>query len=106
MRRLQSCFWVCLLGWPRLADAASAAPVRRLQAERPQLTEEQKAEIREAFDLFDAEKTGKLDYYELKTAMRALGFPVRKAEVQALIKDNDRDGSDRIAYDDFLSISA
>lgn len=33
---------------------------------RPELTEDQKQEIREAFDLFDGEKTGFLDYHELK----------------------------------------
>ncbi len=33
---------------------------------RPDITEEQKNEIREAFELFDTEKTGKLDYHELK----------------------------------------
>ena len=33
---------------------------------RPTLTEEQKAEVKEAFDLFDSEHTGKIDYYELK----------------------------------------
>ena len=36
---------------------------------RPELTEEQKSEIREAFELFDTEKTGKLDYHELKVGL-------------------------------------
>jgi hypothetical protein len=33
---------------------------------RPTLSDEQKQEVKEAFDLFDSEKTGKIDYYELK----------------------------------------
>ncbi|KAL8444629.1 hypothetical protein Emag_005412 [Eimeria magna] len=33
---------------------------------RRELREEQKIEIKEAFELFDAEKTGKMDYHELK----------------------------------------
>jgi len=33
---------------------------------RPDLTEEQKQEIREAFDLFDADGSGKIDAKELK----------------------------------------
>jgi hypothetical protein len=37
-----------------------------MQTDRPQLTDEQKAEIKEAFDLFDSEKTGSIDYHELK----------------------------------------
>ena len=31
-------------------------------------------EIREAFDLFDTEKSGTIDYHELKVVMRALGM--------------------------------
>ena len=45
---------------------------------RPELTEEQRQEIKEAFDLFDTDKTGTIDYHELKVAMRALGFDVKK----------------------------
>lgn len=92
---------------------------------RPTLTEEQKQEVKEAFDLFDSERTGKIDYYELKvrvawrcaaaaphctcfpqTAMRALGFPVKKAEVKSLMSSYDIDGSGKIEYTDFVDISA
>jgi len=45
----------------------------RLQGARPELTEDQRAEIKEAFDLFDTEKTGKLDYHELKVGSREGG---------------------------------
>ena len=38
-----------------------------------ELTEEQKQEIREAFDLFDTDGSGTIDAKELKVAMRALG---------------------------------
>ena len=33
---------------------------------RPEISEEQKQEIKEAFDLFDSDKTGQIDYHELK----------------------------------------
>lgn len=33
---------------------------------RPELTEEQKQEIKEAFDLFDTDKNAAIDYHELK----------------------------------------
>jgi centrin-3 len=33
---------------------------------RPELTEEQKLEIKEAFELFDSDKDGAVDYHELK----------------------------------------
>jgi len=38
----------------------------RRKGARPELSEDQKQEIREAFELFDSEKTGFLDYHELK----------------------------------------
>jgi centrin-3 len=46
--------------------ANSKAAAQRRKVSRPELTEEQKAEIREAFELFDADKDGSLDYHELK----------------------------------------
>lgn len=92
---------------------------------RPEITDDQRVEIKEAFDLFDSEKTGKLDYHELKVrkfplvmltasvtlcfeqvAMRALGFPVRKAEVRQLMRDVDAETTGRVGYADFLTISA
>jgi len=36
---------------------------------KPELTEEQKQEIREAFDLFDADGTGTIDTKELKASL-------------------------------------
>ena len=53
-------------------------------------------EIKEAFDLFDTDKTGTIDYHELKVAMRALGFDVKKQEVLNLMKEYDREGSGQI----------
>lgn len=60
---------------------------------RQELTDEQKQEIKEAFDLFDTDKTGTIDYHELKVAMRALGFDVKKQEVHGLMREYDRDGA-------------
>lgn len=33
---------------------------------RPELTDDQKQEIKEAFELFDINKDGSIDYHELK----------------------------------------
>ena len=41
-----------------------------------------------------------------QTAMRALGFPVKKAEVKSLMSSYDIDGSGKIEYTDFVDISA
>ncbi|GMI40965.1 hypothetical protein TrCOL_g10159 [Triparma columacea] len=86
-----------------------------------ELTEEQKQEIREAFDLFDTDGSGTIDAKELKVAMRALGFEPKKEEIkkrvakelgenmtdeelQEMIDEADRDGDGEINEDEFLRI--
>lgn len=89
---------------------APGSPFTRKKATAPKkkLTEEQRAEIQEAFDLFDTDKSGSIDYHELKVAMRALGFPVRKEEVRRLLADHAAAAEDEasVDYDTFLEISA
>lgn len=51
----------------------------------PELTEDQRQEIKEAFDLFDTDGSGMIDTRELKVAMRALGFEPRKDELKQLL---------------------
>lgn len=51
------------------------------------LSDEQRAEIKEAFGLFDTEGEGSIDVKELKVAMRALGFEPSKQEVQKLLQE-------------------
>jgi centrin-3 len=71
---------------------------------RIEMTEEQKQEIREAFDLFDTDKSGSIDYHELKVAIRALGFDVKKEEVRRILAEVDREGTGTIEFPEFLSI--
>lgn len=68
------------------------------------LTEEQKQEIREAFDLFDTDGSGTIDAKELKVAMRALGFEPKKEEIKKMISDIDKDGSGTIDFQEFLEM--
>merc|ERR1712022_104603 len=67
-----------------------------------ELTEEQRQEIREAFDLFDTDGSGCIDAKELKVAMRALGFEPKKEEVRKMISDIDKDGDGTIDFDEFM----
>lgn len=46
------------------------------------ICQEQKQEIKEAFDLFDTDGSGEIDSKELKVAMRALGFEPKKEDWQ------------------------
>ncbi|XP_040197963.1 centrin-3 isoform X1 [Aquarana catesbeiana] len=69
-----------------------------------ELTEEQKQEIKDAFDLFDTDKDKAIDYHELKVAMRALGFDVKKADVLRILKDYDGEATGKITFDDFNEV--
>ncbi|KAM4052367.1 centrin-3 [Anomaloglossus baeobatrachus] len=69
-----------------------------------ELSEEQKQEIKDAFDLFDTDKDKAIDYHELKVAMRALGFDVKKADVLRILKDYDSEATGRISFEDFNEV--
>lgn len=71
---------------------------------RSELSEEQKQEIKEAFDLFDTEGAGYIDAKELKVAMRALGFEPKKEEIKKMISDVDKEGRGIIEFQDFLDL--
>ena len=88
----------------RRSHAAAAAAAAAAHS-RPELSDEQKQEIKEAFELFDTDKDGAVDYHELKVAMRALGFDLKKAEVLKTLRDHDKTGHGLLEYDDFVKIS-
>lgn len=64
--------------------------VSLLQAD--QLTEEQIAEFKEAFSLFDKDGDGTITTKELGTVMRSLGQNPTEAELQDMINEVDADG--------------
>lgn len=92
---------------PTMYTSSAAQKAKRRAHTRPEISEEQKQEIKEAFELFDADKDGAVDYHELKVAMRALGFDLKKAEVLKLLRDHDKTGHGQglMDFDDFFKIS-
>jgi centrin-3 len=85
-------------------SSAAVKAKRRAAHARPELSEEQKQEIKEAFELFDTNKDGALDYHELKVAMRALGTDLKKPEVLKILREQDKTGEGLMVYDDFLKV--
>ncbi|XP_056288973.1 centrin-3 [Pseudoliparis swirei] len=71
---------------------------------RRELTEDQRHEVKEAFELFDTDRDKEIDYHELKVAMRALGFEVKKVDVLKILKDYDREGTGKICFQDFSEV--
>jgi centrin-1 len=68
------------------------------------LTDEQKQEIREAFDLFDTDGSGSIDAVELKVAMRALGFESKSEDIRKMLEKIDEDRSGVIEFDEFVKM--
>lgn len=76
---------------------------------RQELTETQKAEIKQAFDLFDTDGSGNIEVKELKVALRALGFEPHKEDIKKLLADIDKGGgrettAGMIDFKEFLEI--
>ena len=74
------------------------------QYERPGLSSDEIEEIREAFNLFDADGSGTIDPKELTSAMESLGFEAKNQTIYQMIKDIDKDGSGAIDFDEFLDM--
>lgn len=77
-----------------------AAPQRTIA----DLTEEQKQEIREAFDQFDTDGSGSIDAKELKVAMRALGFELPREEIKKMITAVAGNAVSAIDFNQFMEM--
>ncbi len=105
------CVWIPQAYQKKGAAAAGGKAGGAQKSKKFELTEEQKQEIREAFDLFDTDGSGSvelgqpcnrmyssklihpvgtIDAKELKVAMRALGFEPKKEEIKKMIADIDK----------------
>jgi calmodulin len=62
-----------------------------------QLSEEQIAQFKEAFSLFDKEGGNTIETSELGTVLRALGLNLSQAEVNKYVKEVDT-GNGKVGY--------
>ncbi|KAF9158717.1 hypothetical protein DFQ26_007300 [Actinomortierella ambigua] len=71
-----------------------------------QLTQEQLAEFKEAFALFDRDGDGTITTRELGTVMRSLGQNPSESDLQDMVNDVDADGNGKIDFPEFLTMMA
>src|SRR5579871_5401133 len=72
--------------------------------EKNGLTEDEVMEIKEAFDLFDGDKSGEIDSEELKQALKNLGIDAKNQTLANMMADLDKDGSGKIDFDEFIDM--
>ena len=68
------------------------------------LTEEQIAEFKEAFQIFDKDGDGAITTKELGTVMRSLGQIPSEETLKMMIQEVDKDGSGTIDFKEFLGL--
>ena len=79
-----------------------SVPAKKIKNE---LTEEQRQEIKEAFDLYDTYGVGKIEAKELKTALRALGYDGKKDEIKRITNEIEKFGEKgSVNYEQFMEI--
>lgn len=72
--------------------------------EKNGLTEDEVLEIKEAFDLFDSDKSGQIDVEELKAALKNLGIDAKNQTLSNMMADLDKDGSGQIDFNEFIDM--
>ena len=70
------------------------------------LTDEQIAEFKEAFQIFDKDGDGSITTKELGTVMRSLGQNPSDDKIRQMIIDVDEDKSETIDFKEFLGLMA
>jgi len=71
---------------------------------RPGLGEEQVMEIKDAFDLFDKDRSGEITVGEMLEAMRSLGYDTEGGEAAEHVKNLDKDGSGALEFNEFYEL--
>jgi len=63
-----------------------------------------KDEHREAFEMFDKDRSGQISVAELKEAFSSLGQRLNDEEFDAILQVADLDGNKQIDYEEFLQM--
>jgi calmodulin len=68
------------------------------------LTDEQKSDLREIFELVDLDRSGSISNEELHQLMRMLGMQVTMEDVTVMVSEIDENNDGAIQFDEFLAV--
>eukprot|EP00854_Cymbomonas_tetramitiformis_P008489 gene8489-10084_t len=74
------------------------------KAVRPELTNQQRVELKECFNLIDSDGSGAIGAGELMDAFRFMGIKITRPELKSILDEVDRDGSGEVEYAEFVEI--
>merc|ERR1719247_2995271 len=77
-----------------------------VRAQKATLSDSDLSMLKEAFELFDTDKSGSIDAAELKFCMQALEFTPTDKEIAGMMKEIDRDGKGYITAADLKVVAA
>ncbi|XP_050757997.1 uncharacterized protein LOC127019810 [Gymnogyps californianus] len=85
-------------------DAAGGSSPTEKPALAFPVSEEQRRELREAFELFDPYGSGLIDVSDLKITVRALGCELGKEEMKRIVSEFSEEGSGKLTFKSFLQV--
>merc|ERR1712093_562859 len=83
----------------RSSSPAHHTPISYTMAD---ITEEQRIEIKAAFDLFDTDGNGSISATELASILKKMGTEASESELKDMIHEIDVDGDGEIHFEEFL----
>lgn len=66
------------------------------------VTQEERRQLKEAFDFSDSDDNGKIDFVEFVTMLEQLGADIDAAKAQFGFETVDTDGDGMIEFDEFV----
>eukprot|EP01023_Acetabularia_acetabulum_P047246 TRINITY_DN4969_c0_g1_i4.p3 TRINITY_DN4969_c0_g1~~TRINITY_DN4969_c0_g1_i4.p3 ORF type:complete len:166 (-),score=41.51 TRINITY_DN4969_c0_g1_i4:284-781(-) len=71
---------------------------------KPKLSDAQREQLQECFELMDQDGSGAIDADELGAAFKLLGINIKRSDLVEMLKEVDRDGSGEVEYSEFVEI--
>jgi calmodulin len=68
------------------------------------IPEDKVAEYKEAFDMFDRNKTGTLSIGDITKIMKNFGYPMTKEEARGMISNVDASGDGEVDFEEFVML--